>query len=660
MRAKRFLTAFLVICLVFGPFASVYADERSGRPSGAVTMAGDPAVTSDDTTPSDSPAPDATDTPSPSPEDIAPSDTPSPVASDATDTPSPSPEDIAPSDTPSPDATDTPSPSPEDVAPSDTPSPDVTETPSPSPDAPEQTDDPSPDASDGTSSTDENPPLTDDTPLLGAPTITGNGTSTSPYQITNETQLTAISQGLYTNNFSAYYILMNNIAITASSWTPIGTYSLPFTGNFDGKGFTISNVNVPSNSYAGFFGYINAAAIKNLGVTGTVTGTDYAGLLVAYNNNGVITQCHTSGVVNGTKSGGSYGGLAGYNNSSTITMVSYENCYSTANVGDSSSGQYTNAGGLVGYLNWGVVRYCYAAGKVTSVATQNNAGGLVGQNAGLVTVSYYDGTTSGRSDVGKGISVPTNAMYARATFAGWDFVNVWSGAIGAYPSLIPNGVKAAFTTHGAGTAANPYLISDAAGLVALAAGEYQNTFTAGTYFQLTANISLPIRYWTPIGNANIPFKGNFDGKGFTVSGVNVSSDPYAGLFGFIENASFKNLGVSGTVNSTNYGGLLAAYNHNSTLQQCYTSGAVNGSQSAGYLGGLVGYNDISIMTTVAYENCYSSASVVDTSGSASADVGGLVGFLDWGIMRYCYSTGKVTTSAGANFAGGLVGNNAGL
>ena len=56
----------------------------------------------------------------------------------------------------------------------------------------------------------------------------------------------------------------------ASNWTPVGTEEAPFTGTFDGNGYTISNLTLVESeakegkAFIGFFGYAKNATIKNV------------------------------------------------------------------------------------------------------------------------------------------------------------------------------------------------------------------------------------------------------------------------------------------------------------------------------------------------------------------------------------------------------------
>ncbi len=67
-------------------------------------------------------------------------------------------------------------------------------------------------------------------------------------------------------------------------------------------------------------------------------------------------------------------------------------------------------------------------------------------------------------------------------------------------------------------------------------GEY-----AGVNAKLTADITLSGE-WTPIGNAQNPFDGHFDGQGHSISGLEITKfNTYIGLFGNMKQGSIKNV-----------------------------------------------------------------------------------------------------------------------
>ena len=88
----------------------------------------------------------------------------------------------------------------------------------------------------------------------GASALTGSGTEESPYVISTASELQAIGDDL-----DAHYELGENINLYRLDFEPIGNeWDGPFTGTLDGKGFTISNMNVtsPDLKYTGLFGYL--------------------------------------------------------------------------------------------------------------------------------------------------------------------------------------------------------------------------------------------------------------------------------------------------------------------------------------------------------------------------------------------------------------------
>ena len=70
------------------------------------------------------------------------------------------------------------------------------------------------------------------------------------------------------------------------------------------------------------------------------------------------------------------------------------------------------------------------------MASSANRGGLVGTRTGsTITDSFYDATTSGQSDTGKGTGKTTAEMKTLATFTdtattglstSWDFDTIWN------------------------------------------------------------------------------------------------------------------------------------------------------------------------------------------------------------------------------------------
>ncbi|WP_346905857.1 GLUG motif-containing protein [Clostridium sp.] len=210
------------------------------------------------------------------------------------------------------------------------------------------------------------------TPKAFALSMNGSGTTSDPYIITSAEQLSEIR-----DNLSASYKLANDINLDGIDFIPIGNKDVPFTGTFDGSGYTIKNlkINQPNGYYVGLFGGTNKATINNLNISdANVVGKSHTGGLIGYSSdsNGkstIISNCSVTG--SSTVTGGPYtGGLVGYSiNSNTKSTIS--NCSVTGS-STVTGGSYT--GGLVGYGS-GLIEKSFAT---TNVVSGTHVGGLVG------------------------------------------------------------------------------------------------------------------------------------------------------------------------------------------------------------------------------------------------------------------------------------------
>ena len=242
-----------------------------------------------------------------------------------------------------------------------------------------------------------------------------DGTKDHPYEIFTATQLENFRDLVNRGGAgaSAHAKLMNDIDLSSVcgptldseqpvSWTPIGSISNKYTGNFNGQNFKISGlyINDSTANYQGLFGYLstdgdNTGTVQDLTVSGNVSGGSYVGGVVGYNNGGTVTGCIFSGSGSGSVSGYSnaVGGVVGSNNNGSV-----KNCYNTGAV--SGSGWYV--GGVVGY-NSGTVENCYNTGTVTG--TDDYVGGVVGYNSSIVENCHNTctGTVTGTDDYVGGV-----------------------------------------------------------------------------------------------------------------------------------------------------------------------------------------------------------------------------------------------------------------
>ena len=175
---------------------------------------------------------------------------------------------------------------------------------------------------------------------LTAGAISGSGTENDPYIIENEDDFISIQSKL-----SAHYKLNSDLSFTSTTGAIVeGT----FTGVFDGNGHTVKldiNVNSSStNTYDSLFGVVSGK-IKNLTVTGTVSGSDkVSGVVAKLTGSGNVDNCVNYATITGKKNVGGIVGLV-------IERGTVTNC---ANFGSINGHQPINKGldmgGIVGCL----------------------------------------------------------------------------------------------------------------------------------------------------------------------------------------------------------------------------------------------------------------------------------------------------------------------
>ncbi|MEG2053879.1 MAG: GLUG motif-containing protein, partial [Oscillospiraceae bacterium] len=220
-----------------------------------------------------------------------------------------------------------------------------------------------------------------------------NGTT---YTVSNRTELENLATLVNSAEtpVTGYTVkMLNNIDLSGRDWTPIGTcenimVNKPFAGTFDGNGFEVQNltINNTSTDNQGLFGYVvsdGVGVVKNVGVTGNVSGNDYIGGVVGWNEGGTVQNCYSTVNVRGNVS---VGGVVG-NNYGTV-----QNCYSTGTASGTE-----NVGGVVGGSHH-IVQNCYSTGTVSG---STKVGGVVGYNSKQVANCVSLGASVLRTDGSK-------------------------------------------------------------------------------------------------------------------------------------------------------------------------------------------------------------------------------------------------------------------
>ena len=342
----------------------------------------------------------------------------------------------------------------------------------------------------------------------------------------------------------------------------------------------------------------NVFASGTITVSGTIGGS--IGGLAGNNNSGTISNAGSNVTINGTgavdNEVGYIGGIAGYNGG-TI-----QNSYNT---GDLNVSQYVEAGGIVGY-NGGSVSNSYNTGSVTS---QQFAGGIAGYDEGSiadsldsglisavsvwmeggidgeatssnVTNSFWDTTTSGQSSAGNGVT--TGSGFAQG------------GCVGCAINL-----GSASTYSGAGWTIGNSLTDTwvivPLGSLPVSPSNYSTNLSNATQLQLIGlNATTLAATYTLDGNIDASATGNgtgiwgtagfislanftgvFNGDNNTISNLTINdpSGTNVGLFGSssgtINNINITNASVTGATQV----GILAGTN-TGQITNAYTSGSV--------------------------------------------------------------------------------------
>lgn len=152
-------------------------------------------------------------------------------------------------------------------------------------------------------------------------------------------------------DLTANYILMSDIDLSGINWTPITQKWYPFTGTFEGNGFTIRNLTVNGEKYdQGALFYQNEGTIQNLRITGQINLTQASGVpceaaSIVLFNKGTIYNCTSAVSFNvGGKMPVRTGGLASYN----YNTIDY--CRYTGTIHASAGAGNVCVGGIA-YIN---------------------------------------------------------------------------------------------------------------------------------------------------------------------------------------------------------------------------------------------------------------------------------------------------------------------
>jgi len=233
--------------------------------------------------------------------------------------------------------------------------------------------------------------------------LSGNGTSENPYIISRYEEFYGIAEKINDGDSTlaaSHFLLDASIDFYGRSHIPIGTEENPFTGVFDGNGYTLNNIrHSTANSSAGVFAYAENAVIKNLGVVDAeflLAGAKenyFCGIIcgsytkTAKNTKLSFEKCYASGKITiiSTSSSCYAGGVAGRIKSTVSGAdIMIQNCEASCNINTKAKASY--CGGFAGLVSADKsattveIKYLYTSGDIKAAASDGNAycGGLIG------------------------------------------------------------------------------------------------------------------------------------------------------------------------------------------------------------------------------------------------------------------------------------------
>lgn len=536
----------------------------------------------------------------------------------------------------------------------------------------------------------------------------GTGTENDPYQISTAAQLAYFAKNVNAGNWydGEYIILKNNINLNDKEWTPIGTDSHPFRGNFDGGNHTVTRMRISDSSvdYVGLFGecrkYNGNSAIKNITVKDSdIHGKRHVGAIVGYAKEINIENCRSIGnTINGKTNvggicgyfGGSPGGKVSqcYNSSEVSGIISAggiagmgdrctaENCLNTGEIKVTTRQDESTSGGIFGSFSdiiaSATITACVNLGKVSGGAS---FGGIVGsiesKSTGHISNCYYNmDAITGGFDAGTAL---TAGQLCGALPKGLDSASWKEGSVDT---------STAKTTQGRfGTATGTYInltkVADIKETKTAPVPVYNYVTTNGddwdTYTLITtaeefAAIGRDDTKWsgnyvlendidvsgvklTSIGNPGTAYTGKFSGDGHTISHVDMTKEEgvdSSGLFAQIGNSSGKSgkvmlLAANGDIVTSYFAtGGICGDLSAGEIYGCSFTGTVKGSMVGG-ISGVAGQHTM-------ISQCFFEG---DVQGShAAAGICGMSGAVA-GIINHCISIATIDTAGNDAYLAGI-------
>ncbi len=427
------------------------------------------------------------------------------------------------------------------------------------------------------------------------------------------------------------YVNLNTSSITINKG---GNYTLSATGNYSSLTWSSDTTSVATVNSNGYVYGVN---------TGTAT-------IIVKTGNGAEARCVVyveavnTDIVNV------------YVNPSSLTINKGDTYTLKASGNYSSISWSTNSSSIATVSSSGVVTACGTGSATITVSAKDSSGTVratatchvtvtsptVIQLSASSTICYVGDTVTVTATVNKSVTVNWSYDSSLATFTkNGNTLTILTTKATTIPVTATYGSASASVsiTVNEKNAYSPYIYNKAQ-LDAVRNNPDKTYYLAASF---------SVGSWTPINN----FSGTFttaNGSTFTLSGMSMSGQSYAGLFGNNMSGKVSNVKISGASISGTYAGGIAGKVSGGSISNCTVeSSTITGTS---YAGGIAGY----MSSSGVISSCSSNSNTVTTSGSSSY-VGGIVGYTTSSSVKSCTMSGGSAKigSSGSGYAGGVTG-----
>lgn len=294
----------------------------------------------------------------------------------------------------------------------------------------------------------------------------GNGSQEQPWVIMNAAQMKFMADDMVSGE-TRYFKLGDDIDLGGIDWTPLNNSgNFDKFLNFDGCGYTVSNLTVGESAYASFAGVLYGT-IKNVTFSAAqvTAGANVAGVVAGYvGTKDNLAPCVVSGVtVKNSTVSGSVNNVGGFVGVSEGPGALFENCtIEGGTVAPTANVRYV--GGFVANINQvAIMRNCKVKDVTIDAAGSNRVAGFAGQ------AGRFEGSEITRCVVE---NVTLAAGQNSAGFVGVDYApNINQCAVVGGVIVANNTQVAGFAAYPEGNAAIKAQITDCYSTMKVEGGE---------------------------------------------------------------------------------------------------------------------------------------------------------------------------------------------